>query len=545
MKTKLSHTYILLKQIVSLGCLLVCLVILPEALVFGEQTKAVSAYRAASLVQQINKNKEDLHLFFVGDINLGRHIEPHILKTEDPKNIFPFVSELFSLADLRFGNLECILSNAPSASGSRSIYFMRAKPETVRALEGLSFDVLSLANNHSLDAGTQGLDDTIRNLDQSGIQIVGIPREEGMAQIPTTVERKKIRLGFLAYNDVTTSIQKRYPRHPFTANEETIKSDIQKAKENHDIVIVNFHWGREYDHLATSRQRELAQIAKQAGADIVIGQHPHVLQEIEWDESSEQLTAYSLGNFIFDIISAHRLRKVRRSMILYVRVDARTKKVKEFIPLSIYINENFQPIPFFEETSLESLIVKDHLEESKRRFDLRRDLRNMTVSLDDLQETLVYDVWKKGVIQFSFFSTKFPGEIVLHERWQLGDDVRSSVGKGAEFSHGEFRKVVWLNAPQNKVLRIKTLPMKLPKTLSGFVGFPDWAMMDSGEEPVEIRFFVGDSAVDSRILRNSPGWNYFDIDLSQFEGQVKPIQVELTTQGSQKRYVAFNLWCLS
>jgi poly-gamma-glutamate synthesis protein (capsule biosynthesis protein) len=493
-------------------------------------------------VQRIRENKEDLHLFFVGDISLARAVTPEIKKTKDFQTAFPFVKSLFQLADVRFGNLECILSREPIRERKRHAYYLNADPGFSSVLKALSLEVLSVANNHTLDAGEKGLRDTVMNLNQMGIQAVGVPQGVGGRQEPVVLKKKGMTLAFLAYVDANTGDMKSFLLYPFLADPKVVSEDVQRVRPSNDLVIVSFHWGHEYDHLATERQKELAQAAKMAGADLVIGHHPHVLQEISWNPAKKQLVAYSLGNFIFDLFEPSRLRKVRRSMILYVRVDTRSKKIKDFSPISIYVNESFQPIPFFEAQSLDSLINPDVLRGTQAFFDLRENLRKAVVSLIEPEKTLVYSGWMSDIARFSFFNDQFTGEIVLHDRWQLGSDVTSSVGQGAEFSHGEFRKVIWFKVPEKAKLRIETQPLTLQKELSGFLGFPDWATMESEGRPIEYLVFAGNTLLYSGVLENNPGWRDFRIDTLKFRGKELPLRFEFNTSGTRRRYVGFNAW---
>lgn len=491
-------------------------------------------------VKRIRNNPKDVHLFFVGDINLSRAIGEQVKKVKKGKKDFPFIHSLFQMPDLRFGNLECVISDEPIRERAAHPYYLKAEPSAVSVLKALRFDILSVANNHSLDAAEKGFADTVAHLTRAGIQSMGVPSAEA-GQSPVIIEKKGIRLAFLAYTDVTQMAMKNFTFFPALAEPKQIKRDVRNAFKTADTVIVSFHWGREYDHLATRRQKHLARVATEAGADLVVGHHPHVVQEISWDPIQGRLVAYSLGNFIFDLFEPSRARKVRRSMILYVRIDSRSKKIKDFSPISVYINQDYQPIPFFETKSLEFLVNPDQ-KKPKRFFDLRSHLDTVAVSLLTPQNVQHYETWKRDIAGFSYYNDDFPGETVLHERWQLGDDVKSAVGRGAEMSHGEFRKVVWLRVPEEGKVRIETSKVQWGERLGGFFGLTDWATMKPDGGPVRIQILAGDQRVYSLLLPNGAGWKDFEIPTGAFKGQILPLRIEFEAPGSERRYVAFNTW---
>jgi len=170
--------------------------------------------------------------------------------------------------------------------------------------------VLSLANNHAMDFGSQGLFDTRLNLGQVGIGSVGAGVNAAEAHMPVILERNGLRLAFLAYVDVPVE-KGGFDAHSWIAsgtqpgiawaNPDQIKLDVTAAKAQADVVIVQLHAGYEindYFPSVSPNQQEEARAAIDAGAALVIGSHPHVLQTIEQYHGG--LIAYSLGNFVFD-----------------------------------------------------------------------------------------------------------------------------------------------------------------------------------------------------------------------------------------------------
>ncbi|MCW5942405.1 MAG: CapA family protein [Fimbriimonadaceae bacterium] len=225
----------------------------------------------------------------VGDIMLGRYVARRIAR-EGAHALFDAARPALD-ADLTFGNLECVLGDAPFARPKR--FLLRGDPASASALAKAGFDVLSVANNHAVDAGEPGLRQTLRALEDDGVNPVGHRAE------PTVVVRKGLRVAFLAITDFPVDP----PGLVRQTDESTLAGDIADARRRADVVVVSWHWGTEGSHLPSDRQRRLARLAADAGADLVLGHHPHVLQPIEWlpaKDGRRCLVAYSLGNFVFD-----------------------------------------------------------------------------------------------------------------------------------------------------------------------------------------------------------------------------------------------------
>jgi poly-gamma-glutamate synthesis protein (capsule biosynthesis protein) len=243
----------------------------------------------------------------VGDIMLGRTIGEQVL-AKGPKIVFAGVQSVLDSADVLVGNLECAITN--SNQPEHKSFTMKAPPETAQALSLGGFDVLSLANNHAMDYGYAGLSDTQSSLRQYGILTVGAGLDATAAHAPVIIRRNGLRLAFLAYADVLPE-KSGFDAHTWIAtatspgiawaNPDQIKADVTAAKLQADLVIVLLHSGIEITNVINNidaNQRLEAHTAIDAGATLVIGSHPHVLQQIEPYHGG--LIAYSLGNFVFD-----------------------------------------------------------------------------------------------------------------------------------------------------------------------------------------------------------------------------------------------------
>lgn len=214
-------------------------------------------------------------LALTGDVMLGRGVAQSL--GENWEIAFAEVHPWLSDADVTFANLESPLTTAPQSAAG---YDLRAPPEAVAALQAAGFDVVSLANNHALDAGQAGLRETMDTLAAAGIV--------GLADWSPTYRFAKVpTCHVIAFDDSVTLLDLGAAAEAVTA-----------AAERAALVVVSIHWGGEYQVAPGPRQQSLAEALVAAGADIIVGHGPHVLQRVEWVGKS--LVAYSLGNFLFD-----------------------------------------------------------------------------------------------------------------------------------------------------------------------------------------------------------------------------------------------------
>jgi len=260
--------------------------------------------------------ESDVTLLVAGDVTLGGHyqeyVDQEISKGRSPDEAinrgFEKVRKVTRDADLFLVNLEC-----PFTEGGEKVdknYNFRARPELVAALGASGVDVVSLANNHVMDYGSGGLDDTLATLDDEGIRHFGAGVTLAGAREPAIVEIKGVRVAFLGYLFIgdqhpepyeifATDDQPGAAGHydDVAAVQSMLVEDIQSAKEHADHVIPFFHWGREGQADVLAYQVTLAHAAIDSGASAVLGSHPHNLQGIEVYKGAP--IAYSLGNFVF------------------------------------------------------------------------------------------------------------------------------------------------------------------------------------------------------------------------------------------------------
>jgi hypothetical protein len=255
------------------------------------------ATSAGAVSKGVRVRTRPVVLAAVGDINLGNG-PGAVMALRGFR--FPWTSVAPSLraADVAFGNLECAVS--PRGTPVPKEFNFRGPPAALRvAARFAGFDVLNLANNHSGDFGTRALLDTVGYVRRFGMTPVGAGGSLASAAEPRVVERLGLKIAFVGFSNILPSSFFAGPGRAGTqpATPRLIEAGVRRARRKADVVVATFHWGVERATREDGRQRAFAAAALKAGADAVIGAHPHVLQPIR--RSGSRIVAYSLGNFVF------------------------------------------------------------------------------------------------------------------------------------------------------------------------------------------------------------------------------------------------------
>lgn len=305
------------------------------AFIVGLALSLVFTGAAAAETKTEPAQPRELRVAAVGDIMLGGTAALELVNVGYD---YPFVhvGDLLRGADLAFGNLEGPLTRRGSAQSKQ--YVFRSPPELVApALARAGFDVVSLANNHTLDYGVEGLHDTIQGLERAGIRHSGAGDNLADARKPALLEANGTRVAVLSYSLTFPEEFWAGPAKPGTAfgHEEQVRADVAAARKRADVVLVSFHWGQEGNPELRPYQRQLGRAAIDAGAAAVIGHHPHVLQGIEHYRGGVIL--YSLGNFVFGSYSAQATRSAIAVLTL------RDGRVRELALHPIDVN-NFEVV---------------------------------------------------------------------------------------------------------------------------------------------------------------------------------------------------------
>ncbi len=242
------------------------------------------------------------NILFLGDIIQGRTVHTRMVAHHDFQLPFRAVAPFTAAADLTLADNECDYSDTipnPVDRDPQTFSFI-TKTAAVDGLTLAGIHAVSLANNHSMNTGRQGLLDTIDALDARGIRHTGAGKDLATAREPVVLSVKGVRIAMLGYNGVSANADGATDRSAGTVplDMDILAEDMARAKDRADVVIPFFHWSVEYTSVPTAEQVQFAHAAIDLGAAAVIGSHPHWVQATEIYRGKQII--YSLGNFVFD-----------------------------------------------------------------------------------------------------------------------------------------------------------------------------------------------------------------------------------------------------
>lgn len=290
------------------GKILVIICLVPAALNLSAQEDTVSVRK--------------LSLLFAGDIMGHDEQIASALNGEsgtyEYDDVFRYIRDEISEAGIAVGNLEVTLGGPPY----RGYPAFSSPASLAAACRNSGFDVLATANNHSVDRGKKGILSTIQRLDSLGIIHTGTFADSLARDTlsPLIIEKNGISVAILNYTYGTNGLKVPSPTIVNMLDTTLINADIEKAlARKADIIIPFVHWGTEYDTLPSAEQKRVARFFFSKGASLVIGSHPHVLQQMEWIKADscrkDSLVVYSLGNFVSN------QRTIRRDGGAMVRIE--------------------------------------------------------------------------------------------------------------------------------------------------------------------------------------------------------------------------------
>ncbi len=270
-----------------------------------EMIKETSNHTVREYIQSSRNTKVDKEatILGVGDVLISDSIF-HDAQSEDGFDFYPMFEHIaphIQQADFAIANQETMLGGEPV--GLSGYPRFNSPKEVGDALQKTGFDMLSIANNHTLDYGAEAVENTIHHLNAIDLPYVGAYESEEDKQTLRTTDVNGLTFSFLSFSYGTNGMQVPEGKEHLIAliDEERIESEVAKAKEESDVVVLNLHYGDEYTAYPNDFQTSITSIAAEAGADIIFGHHPHVLQPFEWLHTSDGrqvFVAYSLGNFI-------------------------------------------------------------------------------------------------------------------------------------------------------------------------------------------------------------------------------------------------------
>ncbi|MFP5281889.1 MAG: CapA family protein [Actinomycetes bacterium] len=286
-------------------------------------------------------------LTVVGDLMLARRVGARMRAAEDPAAPLRPLARRLAGAEITVGNLESTLSRdgEPTQGGDS----FGADSAVTAGLTLAGFDLLSLANNHVGDYGDTAMRRTFDRLERRGFRYVGAGRNLAEARRPVIIERDGVRVGFVATESIgetpaatrTRAGTNRLNMPPRTgpldrAVLRRITGDIRALARRVDVVVVIPHWGTQYTHRPERSQRVAAQAFAAAGADLVLGGHPHWVQG--WERLGKTTVVHSLGNFIFDMDFSRQTQEG-----VFVEVVLWGGEVKAVEPVPYVIGPDFAP----------------------------------------------------------------------------------------------------------------------------------------------------------------------------------------------------------
>lgn len=262
-----------------------------------------------------------LSIMLTGDIMLGRGVNRQSLAHQDFTWPFTNVRDVLAQADITVSNLEnAIIADCPIFEHG---FTFCSPSEAVMGLTYAGIDIVSLANNHSSNFGAEGIKSTESTLRAARIGVIGLGQ-------PEIILAKGIRIAFLGYNDIGNlqAVAK--------LDSKTIEDDVKKIRDSVDLLFIYVHWGVEYQRIPTDRQITVAHQAIDAGADGVIGHHPHWVQTKEMYKGKP--IYYSLGNFIFDQEWSQETKEG-----LAIRLNYTNKSLSSIDEMPVLIQDYGQP----------------------------------------------------------------------------------------------------------------------------------------------------------------------------------------------------------
>jgi poly-gamma-glutamate synthesis protein (capsule biosynthesis protein) len=285
----------------------------------------------------VKKGPPTATLAAAGDLMMDRSVETAVWE-HGTGWALEKVREAVSSADIAFVNLESPIAEK-SAMLEKPIGF-RAPSGTARLLADSGFDIVSLANNHAVDCGRDGLLETFAFLEQAGLRWCGAGKDRKAAEKAAVLRVNGLRVAFVAFCEFPEGSKKRNEVPTIALAERgTVGRVVAEAGRRADVVVASFHWGEEYSGGPTPEARALAGEAAAAGASLILGHHPHVVQGLETiprKKGRPTLVAWSLGNFVFD----QKKPQTREGLLLNCRIGRNGVENASLSPVRI---DGFRP----------------------------------------------------------------------------------------------------------------------------------------------------------------------------------------------------------
>lgn len=258
-----------------------------------------------------------------------------MIRRHGPRFPFEKCHAAFKGSDLVIGNIEVVLSRFDARNDEFASTHLRAQPEAVGGLVWAGVNAVTLANNHIMQHGREAVVETMDILRKNKIAFTGIEDESLGVKNFARLDKKGVRIGMLGYN-FRPEQYKNAPRMDVAGSRERILNDIEEVRSTVDVLLLSLHWGEEFIQRPSGEQVRLGRNLIDAGAHVILGHHPHILQGVE--KFRGRIIAYSLGDFIFDLWH----ERLRDSMILRLSLEDPNDIRHEIVP--VLINKKWQPV---------------------------------------------------------------------------------------------------------------------------------------------------------------------------------------------------------
>jgi poly-gamma-glutamate synthesis protein (capsule biosynthesis protein) len=269
-------------------------------------------------------------LLFGGDVMLSRHVNDKMEKYQDYSWPFLKIADYLNSADLTIINLESPFAEAKSYFVPTGSFMFKANPAAIAGLTISGVDLITLANNHSLNQGADGINETQKILTEAGIKAIGAGENEAAAHNPAIFTVNEKRFGFLSYAYPEDNSVAAADRTGIAGMDiDKMAEDITKLKTEADVIVILMHAGEEYTTKPNKQQIAFAHAAIDSGADLVIGHHPHWPQI--WEYYQDKPIIYSLGNLIFDQMWS---KETSLGLTVELSWDSGWQEIK-FVPIKI------------------------------------------------------------------------------------------------------------------------------------------------------------------------------------------------------------------
>lgn len=355
-------------------------------------------------VQPVQKDKPVIttaKLVAIGDILLHQSVYDDAATPQGTYDFTPMFSKVkpyLESADLAIANQETMIGG--TELGLSSYPMFNSPFEIGDALKEAGIDLVTLANNHTLDRGEKAIDNALHHWDSIGMPYTGSFKSEKDRATIRTIQKNDITFSFLSYSYGTNGMPVPEDK-PYLINLidlPLIEEDVAKAKDLSDVVVVSMHWGNEYESLPSQLQISLAEELSEMGVDIIIGHHPHVLQPVNWIERSDgskTFVLYSLGNFLSAQEGLERLiggiGGVEITKTVYQGESVITLDNPSFVPTYVHSKhwKGYEIIPMYQLNESHLSSFQQHYARTQEHM---RNYTNEVTFIENLNENIQKDL---------------------------------------------------------------------------------------------------------------------------------------------------------